>query len=78
MESGTRGLPWWLSGNEPACSAVTLVQSLGGSEDPLEEEMAPTPIFLPGKPRGQRSLVGHSPWGRKESDTTEQLQFSVT
>ena len=30
------------------------------------------PIFLPGKLHGQRSLVGYSSWGRKESDTTEQ------
>ena len=29
------------------------------------------PVFLPGKPHGQRSLVGYSPWGHKESDTTE-------
>ena len=33
----------------------------------------PTPIFLPGESHGQRSLVGHSPQGGKESDTTEQL-----
>ena len=33
----------------------------------------PTPVFLPGEPQGQRSLVGYSPWGRKELDTTEQL-----
>ena len=33
----------------------------------------PTPVLLPGKSHGQRSLVGYSPWGRKESDTTEQL-----
>ena len=33
----------------------------------------PTPVFLPGKCHGQRSLVGYSPWGRKESDTTEWL-----
>ena len=32
-----------------------------------------TPVFLPGKSHGQRSLVGYSPWGRKESDTTERL-----
>ena len=32
-----------------------------------------TPVFLPGKPHGQRSLEGYSPWGCKESDTTEQL-----
>ena len=31
----------------------------------------PTPVFLPGKSHGQRSLEGYSPWGRKESDTTE-------
>ena len=31
----------------------------------------PTPVLLPGKSHGQRSLVGYSPWGRKESDTTE-------
>ena len=30
-----------------------------------------TSIFLPGESRGQRSLVGYSPWGRKESNTTE-------
>ena len=38
---------------------------------PLEKEMAAHSIFLPGKPHGQRSLVGYSPRGRKESDTTE-------
>ena len=35
----------------------------------------PTPALLPGKSHGQRSLVGCSPWGRYESDTTEQLHF---
>jgi len=30
---------------------------------------------LPGESHGQRSLVGYSPWGRKESDTTERLHF---
>ena len=33
----------------------------------------PTPVFLPGKCHGERSLAGYSPWGRKESDTTERL-----
>ena len=33
----------------------------------------PTPVFLPGESHGRRSLVGYSPWGRKESDTTEWL-----
>ena len=31
----------------------------------------PIPVFLPGESHGQRSLVGGSPWGHKESDTTE-------
>ena len=35
----------------------------------------PTPILLPGKSHGWRSLVGCSPWGREESDTTERLHF---
>ena len=35
----------------------------------------PTPVLLPGKSHGWRSLVGYSPWGPKESDTTEQLHF---
>ena len=35
----------------------------------------PTPALLPGKSHGWRSLVGCSPWGRKESDTTERLHF---
>ena len=35
----------------------------------------PTPVLLPGKPHGQRSLVGCSPWGRSESGTTERLPF---
>ena len=34
-----------------------------------------TPELLPGKSHGERSLVGCSPWGRKESDTTERLHF---
>ena len=33
----------------------------------------PTPVFMPGKSHGLRSLVGYNPWGRKESDTTERL-----
>ena len=45
----------------------TRVRSLG-REDPLEKEMATTPVRLPGKSRGRRSLEGYSLWGRKESD----------
>ena len=55
----------------------TQVQSLG-QEDPLEKDMQLTPVFLSGEFRGQRSLVGYSPWGHKESDTTEQLKLSLS
>ncbi|XDC51871.1 hypothetical protein R6Z07M_003053 [Ovis aries] len=41
----------------------------------IEKEWQPTPVLLPGKSHGQRSLVGCSPWGRLESDTTERLHF---
>ena len=40
---------------------------------PWRREWQPTPVFLPGESHGQRSLAGYSPWGRKESDTTEKL-----
>ena len=36
---------------------------------------SPTPVLLPGKSHGWRSLVGCSPWSHKESDTTERLHF---
>ena len=48
----------------------TGVQSLG-QENPLEEEMTLTPVFLPGKSHGQRSLAGYSPRGGKELDMTK-------
>ena len=38
----------------------------------------PTPVLLPGESHGGRSLVGYSPWGRKELDTTERLHFPFT
>ena len=53
----------------------TRVRSLG-REDPLTTEMATHSVFMPGKSHEPRSLVGYSPWGRKESDTTERLLFT--
>ena len=43
---------------------------------PISKTVAP--VFLPGEFYGQRSLVGYSPWGHKESDTTEQLSASTS
>ena len=53
----------------------TQVQSLGWEDLSWRRKWQPTPVLLPGKSHGWRSLVGYSPWGRKESDMTEQLHF---
>ena len=45
---------------------------------PWRLKWQPTPVFLPGKPHGQRSLAGYSPWDLKELDTTEQLTHTFT
>ena len=45
---------------------------------PWSRKWQPTPIFLPGKSHGQRGLLGYSPWGFKESDTTEQMRTQQT
>ena len=52
----------------------TWVWSLG-QKIPCRRKWQPTLVLLPGKSHGQRSLVCYSPWGLKESDTTEQLHF---
>ena len=57
--------------NPPAVKEI-LGRSL---EDPLEEEETTHSVFLPGEFHGQRSLVGCSSWGHRESDTTSQLTF---
>ena len=54
----------------------TSASSRGGVLDSTSWwEWHPTPVLLPGKSHGWRSLVGCSPWGRKESDMTERLHF---
>ena len=45
------------------------------NNEELRRQWHPTPVLLPGKSHGQRSLVGCSPWGREELDTTERLHF---
>ena len=62
------GFPYWLSGIESTCNAGDLlemqVQSLVRKIS-WRRKWQPTPVFLPGKSHGQRSL-GYSPWGHKE------------
>ena len=48
------------------------VQSLG-REHPWRKSWQPIPVFLPGEFYGQRSLVGYSPWGHKQSDPSQAL-----
>ena len=44
----------------------------------LRRQWQPTPVLLPGKSHGWKSLVGCSPWGREESDMTERLHFHIS
>ena len=73
------GLPGWLSGRIylPMQEAEEMqVRSLD-RKIPWGRKWQPTPVFLPGKFHGQKSLVGYSPWGCKELDTAEQLSTST-
>ena len=47
----------------------------GSGKIPWRRKRQPTPVLLPGESHGGRSLVGYSPWGGKELDTTERLHF---
>ena len=68
------GFPGGSVVKNPPAKQETQFQSLD-QKDPLEKEMAPTPVFLPGKFHGQRSLASYSPWGHSVSDTPEQLSM---
>ena len=59
------------SDEESACNAGALGSIPGLERFPWRREWLPTPVFLPGEFHGWRSLVGYSPWRRKESDMTE-------
>ena len=59
-----------------AAETLELTDVFGDAQGPpMEKAWQPTPVLLPGKSHRRRSLVGCSPWGREESDTTEQLHF---
>ena len=62
------------SGKEPACECRRCKRCEFypcGGKMPWKKAWQPTPAFLPGESHGQRSLVGYSPWGRKELDMTD-------
>ena len=54
------------------------VEILSTVQDTWRRAWQPTPVLLPGEFHGRRSLVGYSPWGRKESDTAEWLTYTHT
>ena len=68
------GLSGWHSGKESTCK-YKKHRRCGLNpwirKIPWRRKWQPTPVFLPGKSHGQRSLVGYSPWGCKESEMTE-------
>ena len=70
------GFPWSSTGKESACSAGDLGLIPGLGRPPWRRKWKPTPVSLPGKSHGQRSLVGCSPWGRRELGTSEQLTLT--
>ena len=75
------GLPRWHSGKESACQCRRPKKCRFDPwvrKIPWRRKWKPTPVFLPGKFHGQRSLVGYSPWGCKELNMTEQTQNNNT
>ena len=69
------GLPWWLRGYSVClqCGRPGFDSWVG--KIPWRSKWQATPLFLPRESHGQRSLMGYSPQGRKESDMTERLYF---
>ena len=72
------GFPGGSEVKASACNAGDLGSIPGSGRFPWRRKWQPTPVFLPGESHGQRSLVGYSPRGCKESDTTEQLYIHFT
>ena len=76
--SVNKGFSRWHSGKEATC-LCRKHKRLGFDpwvgKIPWRRKWQPTLVFLLGKFQGQRSLAGYSPWGRKEPDTTEQLNI---
>ena len=56
-------LPWWLGGKEFTWQCKRGMFNLWVRKIPWRKKWQPTPVFLPGKSRGQRSLAGYCPWG---------------
>ena len=73
-----RGLPWWLSGKELAGNAGNMGSIPGWGRSPARGHGNPLQYSCLENPHGQRSLADYSPWGHKESDTTERRIHSLS
>ena len=71
------GFPGGSDGKEFTCNARDLGSIPGLGRFPWRRKWQPTPVFWPKEFHGLGSLAGHSPWGHRESDTTEQLSFTT-
>ena len=69
------GLPRWLSGKESTCQCRRHGFNPWVGKIPWRMKWQSTPVLLPGKSHGQMCLISYSPWGLRESDTTEQIHF---
>ena len=66
-----KGFPGGSEGKESALNEGDPGWMPGLGRFPWREKWHPTPVLSPGKCQGQRSLVGYSLWGHRESDTTD-------
>ena len=69
-------LPWWLRGQSICLQCRRPGFDPWVRKIPWRRKWQPTPVPLPGKSHGQRSLVDYSPWDHKQLDTTEWLHYS--
>ena len=80
MDIHSMGLPRWLSGKESACQSRRCEFDPWVGKIPWRRQCQLSPVFLPGKPHGWRSLMGYNPWGHKTvgySLVAEQQHFST-
>ena len=68
-------VPWWLRRLSVCLQCGRPGFNPWVGKIPWRRKWQSTPVLLPGESHGQRSLIGYSPWGRKESDTTERLHL---
>ena len=71
---------WWLSGKKSASQSRRRRFDPWVEKMPWKRKWQPTPVSLPGKSHGQKSLVGYSPWGHKRVRhdlATKQQRVSV-